>query len=121
MINSTTYLIKGWKVTGDKADDIYEKLNEICEEEYNSDICDILDGFHNILLLRSEYIIAKVPKRKLIIINIWLAGPDSSMRCPAAVPGHSAEAARPKARPGSLGSSLCSSHSVTGMERFSRN
>ena len=55
MINSTTYLIKGWKVTGDKADDIYEKLNEICEEEYNSDICDILDGFHISDSMSGEY------------------------------------------------------------------
>ena len=55
MINSTTYLIKGWKVTGDKADDIYEKLSDVCEEEYNSDICDILDSFHISDSMSGEY------------------------------------------------------------------
>ena len=40
---------------------------------------------------------------------------------PASVPGQSAEAARPKAKPGSLGMSLYSSHSVTGMLRLRRN
>ena len=76
------------------------------------------DVLHNFLLYCSAYIIANVPHRKLIIINNRRDAPLSSISIPAAVPGHSAEAARPKASPGSLGSSLCKSHSVTGMLRL---
>ena len=45
----------------------------------------------------------------------------SRNRRPTIVPGQSAEAARPNAKPGASGTSLYSSHKVIGMDKFNSN
>lgn len=47
MIDSYTYAIKGWKITGrDNVHTIYNELDDICSSVYGKeDIYEILDGF----------------------------------------------------------------------------
>ena len=45
MLDNDTNVIYGWKLTGDKVNEIQEKLETVCDEVYHKDMCDILDGF----------------------------------------------------------------------------